>query len=328
MSVSETQRRGHDAWTSGRRGEARSLLKEALRENGSVELLNDLAVILLSTGEIAAAQQLLQAARFVDPTDEGVIANMADLRALESRRRRLRVAATVPGQVDETALTSPRFSIVIPTRDRRNWLPRAIDSILRQTYGNWQLIVLDNGTDRVEDLMPDDPRVVYRWEPATGLTDALNRGFVHATGELALSLADDDRLVPEALARYHEVIGTAEMVVGTTHIVDLNDVVQWVRGGTQECVEATRAGDMLLGAAICYRLDLFRRLGGFSGDPAIETAADFDLYVRLLEATDPVVIPDVLHLYTDHPGVLSRTRTEEQAQAAALVAASCALPAA
>ena len=52
-------------------------------------------------------------------------------------------------------------SCIMPTADRRRFVPRAIAQFLQQDYANRELIVLDDGAEPVEDLVPDDPRVRY-----------------------------------------------------------------------------------------------------------------------------------------------------------------------
>ena len=55
----------------------------------------------------------------------------------------------------------PLVSCIMPTYNRRRFVPGAIRSFLRQDFPNKELVILDDGTDPVADLMPDDPQVHY-----------------------------------------------------------------------------------------------------------------------------------------------------------------------
>src|SRR5690349_21716735 len=55
----------------------------------------------------------------------------------------------------------PRVTSIMPTADRRAFVPRAIAQFLAQDYTNSELLIVDDGIDRIGDLVPDDPRVRY-----------------------------------------------------------------------------------------------------------------------------------------------------------------------
>ena len=101
------------------------------------------------------------------------------------------------------------ISIVMPTYERAATLPRAIDSVLVQTWGDWELIVVDDGsTDATPAVLADyrDPRIrVFRHGDNRGVTAAKNSGFDHISGEWFTVLDSDDELVPDALATLHDV---------------------------------------------------------------------------------------------------------------------------
>lgn len=98
----------------------------------------------------------------------------------------------------------PRFSIVIPTYNRERLLARAIDSCLRQTYTDFEVIVSDDGsTDGSRALVERyaDPRVRFlRCDRNRGIGPARNAGVDAASGEWIVFLDSDDELLPDALA--------------------------------------------------------------------------------------------------------------------------------
>ncbi len=98
---------------------------------------------------------------------------------------------------------SSTVSIVTATYNRAGILPRAIDSVMRQTHRDWELIVVDDGsTDNTGEILAGyvDERIrVYRHDRNRGATAAKNTGLDHLRGEWFTILDSDDEMVPEAL---------------------------------------------------------------------------------------------------------------------------------
>jgi GT2 family glycosyltransferase len=99
-------------------------------------------------------------------------------------------------------MSTPQFSIVIPTLNRAQVLPVAIRSVLAQTDGDFELLVVDDGsTDDTAAVVAaiDDPRVRYLPQPQTGVCAARNAGAAAARGRFLVFLDSDDELLPNAL---------------------------------------------------------------------------------------------------------------------------------
>jgi glycosyltransferase involved in cell wall biosynthesis/GT2 family glycosyltransferase len=95
--------------------------------------------------------------------------------------------------VSVTAETVPLVSCLMPTADRRRFVPRAIEQFLRQTHPRRELVIVDDGADPVADLVPDDPRVRYhRVDPGASLGEKRNRACALARGDLLAHWDDDD----------------------------------------------------------------------------------------------------------------------------------------
>ena len=88
-------------------------------------------------------------------------------------------------------------SCIMPTRDRRSFVPHAIKYFLRQDYQSRELIVVDDGDDSVEDLIPNDPRLKYiRLTNRTTLGAKRNVACAKARGQVILHWDDDDWMAP------------------------------------------------------------------------------------------------------------------------------------
>ncbi len=106
--------------------------------------------------------------------------------------------------IGEQAVKSPVVSIIVPTYNRAQLLPRAIRSVLRQTYANFELLIVDDGsTDETAAVVArafSDPRITYwRLPNNSGVGAARNHGLEQARGRFIALLDSDDEWHPEKL---------------------------------------------------------------------------------------------------------------------------------
>jgi hypothetical protein len=95
----------------------------------------------------------------------------------------------------------PTVSIIIPFFNRIEWLLEAVESVLAQTYGDWELIVVDDGSTEPFDLarLGSDPRITYLRQDNRGAAAARNAGIARARGEFIAFLDADDAFRPSKL---------------------------------------------------------------------------------------------------------------------------------
>lgn len=96
-----------------------------------------------------------------------------------------------------------RFSIIIPTYNRAAFLPKAIESVLAQTFADWELIIVDDGsTDNTKDVVSQysDSRITYIYQENAERSAARNNGITHSVGEYVLFLDSDDYYLSNFLA--------------------------------------------------------------------------------------------------------------------------------
>ena len=103
-----------------------------------------------------------------------------------------------------------KFSILLPTRNRLEYLRQAVETVRRQSFADWEVVVSDNDSeDDVAGFVGSlsDERVRYvRTERFVPVTDNWNNALAHASGEYVLMLGDDDGLVQGALAELDRTI--------------------------------------------------------------------------------------------------------------------------
>ncbi len=98
-----------------------------------------------------------------------------------------------------------RFSILLPTRNRLEYLRLAVESVMRQSFEDWQIVISDNCSEQdVQGYVSSlgDPRVLYRrTERPVAVTENWNRALALSEGEYVLMLGDDDAILDGYLER-------------------------------------------------------------------------------------------------------------------------------
>lgn len=199
-----------------------------------------------------------------------------------------------------------RFSVVTSTRNREDWLQGAVESVRRQTFTDYEHVIYDVSDSPIRPIA--GARIV-RGE-CRGMAEDWNQAVKQARGEIVMMLSDDDRFPRHAIETVNKHINDHPWLVGKTVLVKDGYPIHY-RGGTVESLEQTLNGRYMLGGGIAYRPEFIWEVGGFNDE--YEGAADVDLYIRMARHTTPVIIPDVIYIYTDHPETDSRVRAEHQA---------------
>jgi len=125
-------------------------------------------------------------------------------------------------------------SVCIPTYNRQNLLPWAIESVLQQTFQDWELVICDDGsTDQTPQIVaqyqqqPGGDRIRYvRHDRNIGKSNNMRSGFIAATGQYFIKFDDDDRLCPEFLAQTVGILQQNRELafVGTDHwLIDIHN---------------------------------------------------------------------------------------------------------
>lgn len=218
------------------------------------------------------------------------------------------------------ARATPRVSVVMSVYNSSRYLESAIDSILGQTYDDFEFLVINDGsTDDTQKILAsyDDPRIVVLDNKRNlGLAASLNRGVSIARGEYIARQDADDVSYPQRLTNQvayldaHPQVG----VVGTTTewIDDDNNVVRVWRQptGNPAIHETLLKHCCLIHGSTMFRRRCFEEMGGYNS--AMRTGQDYDLWLRMSDSWDMGCLAEVLYKYRWHPGMISTTRQKEQ----------------
>jgi glycosyltransferase involved in cell wall biosynthesis len=149
------------------------------------------------------------------------------------------------------------LSAIMPTRDRRAFLPAAIECFLRQDYADRELVILDDGSDPVADLIPDDSRIRYlRDERRRNVGAKRNRLCEAARGEVIVHWDDDDWAADWRLRYQMEsLLGSEADVCGLSRPLFHEPATDlWY-----EYRYPVQHRPWLYGATLCYRRTLWQR---------------------------------------------------------------------
>ena len=200
-------------------------------------------------------------------------------------------------------------SVIIPTHNRVGLLPRAIDSVLNQSYQELECIVVDDAsTDDSEIVIAqfDDDRLVYlQHENSRGASAARNTGIAHAQGELIAFLDDDDEWLPDKLEKQVSLLEAAPTQVGMVYCwfdyYDGEDVVEsrhpQLRG---DIFERTLSSQPIGNAStLLVRRSVIDHVGNF--DEALPRGNDGDFIRRVVREYWVDYVPEVLvRVYIRH----------------------------
>ena len=216
----------------------------------------------------------------------------------------------------------PKVSVVIPTCNRPHTLRRAINSVLKQTFSDLELIVVDDASDLdtarqlIAEISVADPRVSYiRRECRGGAAAARNTGIEAARGEFIAFQDDDDEWLLNKLASQlalFERLGPDCVLVGgglLRYVPNANPkVYKWPVVEGEPWVDARRyiEGHTAFIQTVLARRVAVQALGGFN--PEVPISEDYEFGLRILERGRMATVPDFVTVSYEQPVGLSNQR--------------------
>lgn len=213
---------------------------------------------------------------------------------------------------------TPKISVLMPTYNAEEYIATAIESILNQTFSDFEFIIINDGsTDNTADIVKTyakaDKRIKFVDNKKNqGLVAVLNQGLDMANGEYIARMDSDDISLPQRFARQVEymdanpdvgVLGTAGQNFGADNSTNISpeivDVIELIRG-----VGFYHPSVMMRKSVLDeYNLRY---------DPNYPLAEDHELWSRMLNVTKMRNIPDVLLKYRVHENSVSVANAHRQ----------------
>ncbi|MFN2475453.1 MAG: glycosyltransferase [Chthoniobacterales bacterium] len=204
----------------------------------------------------------------------------------------------------------PKLSVVVPLFNTpENYLDELIGSLVAQTYENWELCLVDGGSDRAEtlealrDWTPREPRLrLLRLPGNLGISENTNRALEVATGDFIL-LADHDDVLPP-FAFYEMAVAIAAHPRGDIFYTDEDRLSPEGKRRMPffkpEWSPELLCSFMYIGHLTAYRRGLVKELGGFRKE--YDLSQDYDFALRATERAREIVhVPHVCYHWREHP---------------------------
>lgn len=215
----------------------------------------------------------------------------------------------------------PAISVVLPFRDAAATLPACLASLARQTWGDYELLAVDDGSaDEGPALVAGaaraDPRVRPLSPGRAGLVAALNLGLAEARAPLVARMDADDLMHPRRLELQHAflearpelALAACRVALFPKHLVRAG-YAEYVRWQNRVLTPAEVSAQIYVESPFAHPSVMFQReavaaLGGYADGPFPE---DYELWLRMHEAGLPMAkLPRVLLAWRESPGRASR----------------------
>jgi glycosyltransferase involved in cell wall biosynthesis len=209
---------------------------------------------------------------------------------------------------------TPKVSVLIPTYNYAHFLDETIQSVLDQTFTDFELIIVDNcSTDNTAEVVQKylaDTRVLfYRNETNIGLVGNWNKCLEYAKGEYIKCLCADDKFHPQLLEKFVAVMDQhteLAIVSSYTEIFGRNSRIRkppfegQVNGQTARESLIKSSNWLYAPTASMFRKISVEKVGNFN--PALYRTTDKEFFLRLLTTGDCYIIPEALSSIRSHSG--------------------------
>lgn len=216
-------------------------------------------------------------------------------------------------------MVTPSVSVITTVRNRERFLEAAVKSVRAQTFGDFEHILFDDGSDDrslevARRLASEDERVRVVASEHVGVVRALKSAHEHVRAPLVCWLDSDDLLVSTAIEETHGVLARRPDIglVFTDHVL-IDESSRLIARPPSRSTPF--APEQLLTELVSFQFRLFRRevfdrCGGI--DESFTAAPDYDFCLRASEVCAFAYHPSPLYCYRQHPGAISSSRRYEQ----------------
>ncbi|MCF6409160.1 glycosyltransferase [Pseudalkalibacillus salsuginis] len=210
---------------------------------------------------------------------------------------------------------TPKVSIIIPFYNCQ-YIDRAIESALNQSYNNCEIIVIDDGsTQHVERINPYKGKITYIKKGNGGTASALNLGILHAKGEYFSWLSSDDMYHPEKIRKQLQFMQDQQAVIsyGNYYLMNARDHITSEPVGVGFAdkwffLKTMRSGCIINGCTVMAKINAIKEIGMF--DESLPFTHDYDLWLRLIPKYDFPYFPEPLVYYRIHGAMGSKVHKE------------------
>jgi glycosyltransferase involved in cell wall biosynthesis len=193
----------------------------------------------------------------------------------------------------------PCVSIIIAVYNGAKSLQTCLDSIIEQSFKDWQLIIIDGGsTDGTVDIIRSNEQHIQYWisEADNGIYDAWNKGVEQSSGDWIAFLGCDDTFAhPDALTHMSDITlqdPSIEFLSGKAHLLDAKGQIKRVMGSPWQWSRFRHFMGVIVHLGAWHSRRLFDRLGKF--DPSYKIAGDYEFLLRAGPYLCTGFIPEII----------------------------------
>lgn len=214
--------------------------------------------------------------------------------------------------VAKSKFNDPLVTVVLPTYNHLSFLPKSIESLLVQTFTEFELIIVNDGsTDGTMEFLDSlsDPRIRIIHQKNSRLPLALNAGFKLARGQLLTWTSADNYCAPHFLETFVSAFNNhPEACFAYSAFAWINEDGQIT--GVHQNQDVSWANMIKANpgiASFMYRKVCHETLGWY--DPDLEGAEDWDMWLRIIERYPAIYVPEMLYYYRIHNNSMTATKT-------------------
>ncbi len=206
-------------------------------------------------------------------------------------------------------------SVIMPAFNSERYIAEAVESVLQQSYKNFELIIVNDGsTDRTDEILQKYSNGIhYIKQPNLGVSAARNKGILASHGEYVSFLDSDDLWFKETIKLQHTFLTShpeVGLVYGEMQLFDHTGPLSndWVTSERVPRPEGYIFKDLILSclfglSTVMVRKDVLNNVGVF--DPNLPAGEDYELWLRISSKYKIGYIPDRLMMYRRHPASLT-----------------------
>jgi glycosyltransferase involved in cell wall biosynthesis len=216
---------------------------------------------------------------------------------------------------------NPKVSIIIPTYNRADLMPRAVNSVLNQIFKDFELIIIDDGsTDNtkqvVDEFQKKDKRIKYIWQENSGTpSKPKNTGIKNSYGEYIAFLDSDDEWLPKKLKKQLNVFKNSKKE--DLGFVGCNALIVNEKTGTETVYNMPLYNDKIFfekllknnfiwsSSGALVKKEVFEKIGLF--DEKLKYGEDWDMWIRIAQKYNFDFVPEVLFKYYIHSSSVTNT---------------------
>jgi len=188
-------------------------------------------------------------------------------------------------------MSLPKFSVITVSFNHGEFIRQTIESVIAQQYPNFEHIVIDGGsTDDTISILKEYPHIKWVSEPDRGQSDALNKGFAQATGDVIAWINSDDWYAPNAFHTVAQHIDKHPIVMGATCVTDRTgtptETVENIERTWFDAMKYWVFNSVPAQPGIFFKRSILEELEiepGECFDEGLFFTMDYDLWLRMLE---------------------------------------------